>query len=91
MVVGYPSSSSPTVGPCSQGPLKYTWVRDNQRYLVAVCLEGTSKATAGVFTAVHGSEGLRVVPYLPCTQQPAVRSTFCAVLFSTLTAMYLVQ
>ena len=32
---------------CSQGPLKYTRVRDNRRYLVTVCLEGTSKATDG--------------------------------------------
>ena len=33
--------------PAYQRPLKYPRVRDNRRYLAAVCLEGTSKATEG--------------------------------------------
>ena len=84
-----PGYSSPTVVPSSQGPLKYTLVRDNWRYLAAVCLEGTSNGHWGVFTIVHCSEGLCVIPHLACTHDNQCLSGVHGVaLWSALAAMF---
>ena len=74
-VVGFCSTGSPTITH-SQGPLKYTRIRDYRKVPCRYLPGGHIQGHRGAFTIVDSSKGPCVVPHLPCTCQPvSFRST----------------
>ena len=75
-VVGYRVLRQPTVGTWQPRAIEVHQGKGQSKVPCHCLAGGHIQDHWGVFTVVPGSEGLRVVPHLPCTRQPvSFRST----------------
>ena len=81
-VVGYRSTTAALYCSALQPRAFEVYQGKGQSNVPCRCLPGGHiQGHWGVFTVVPGSEGLRIVPPLPCTRQPvSFRSTYCSTL-----------